>query len=69
MICEHSFKPGIALIPVWGRLDGKAPVNGDTLNIVESVLGPVDKCEKCGETHNYETLFAKGKLRTGNESF
>jgi hypothetical protein len=69
-MCEHVFKPGFALISIYGRLDGKTPVRGDTINPVGSTLGSVDKCEKCGESRGEIPFFiAKGKSRTGNESW
>lgn len=47
-MCNHVFKSGLAFIPVWGRLDGKAAARGDTLNMIRFVFGSVQKCEKCG---------------------
>ena len=59
-MCEHSFKNGVALVPIWGRLDRKKAVRGDTANMVEFVLGPVMKCEKCGHSIG-EYILEKGK--------
>lgn len=68
-MCDHDFKPGIALIPVWGRLDDKVAVRGDTLNMVGSTLGSVEKCVKCGTSYTQNLILAKGNPHTGNESW
>jgi hypothetical protein len=44
----HEFKPGLALIPVYGRMDGKPAQVGDTVSPVTGEFKTIQKCSKCG---------------------
>lgn len=55
--CDVPMVRGFAMLPVWGRLDGKPSKRGDTLNMVGSAFGPCQKCPDCGHsTYTKETM-------------
>jgi hypothetical protein len=48
--CRKKMKEGFALVPVWGRTDGKPVRPGDTVNMVGSSVEEVKKCPECGHS-------------------
>jgi len=46
----HKFKPGLALVPVWGASNGRRVARGATLNMVGFKLTRVSKCSNCGHS-------------------
>jgi len=54
MKCEHDMKTGIAIAPVYGRLDGFPAKRGDTLCPVDGEVIQVQKCRKCGYSVSFE---------------
>ena len=54
MQCEHDMQSGIALAPVYGRLDGFSAKRGDTLCPVDGEVIKVQKCRKCGYSVSFK---------------
>ena len=57
MICHSCgviMVPGVAMIPIWGTLNGRPLTNGTTLNHISASIQPVMKCPDCGRSISFE---------------
>ena len=51
MLCKHcntEMKAGMAIVPVWGTMDGRPIKTGTTLSMVDGSMMNVLKCPECG---------------------
>ena len=48
--CNVDMQKGVAMVPVWGTLDGRPLDRGTTLNQIHSRLEDVMKCPDCGHS-------------------